>query len=158
MFSQITEFGFFEKNQFFHFLRPKNEVIFCFEGPKYFFGGLWPFFWPLEAFIGVVMLLTLLYLRYDFGAFLEKFTKIIPKIKNTNNVNTLRPCLQKPKNGEGPPKKYLGPSKWKITSILGLRKWKKWFFSKNPNSVIWLNIGGGSHSGPGGLDSDRSHG
>ena len=75
------------------------RLIFVLRGQNIFLGVFDHFFWPLEAFIGVVMLLTLLYLHYDFGAFLEKFTKIIAKIKNTNNVNTLRPCLQKPKNG-----------------------------------------------------------
>ena len=41
---------------------------------------------------------------------------------------------------------------WGLKEVfLGPQKHKKLIFSKNPNSVICLNIGGSFHSGPGDL-------
>ena len=53
----------------------------------------------------------------------------------------------------GVQKNHLGPQNPQKIDFLGSKKWEKWFFSKNQNSGIWLNIGGGSHSGPGDPDS-----
>ena len=60
--------------------------------------------------------------------------------------------------GMGVQKNHLGPQNPQKIDFLGSKKWEKWFFSKNKTSGIWLNIGGGSHSGPGHPDSDRPHG
>ena len=53
----------------------------------------------------------------------------------------------------GVQKIHLGPQNSQKIDFLGSKKWEKCFSSKNRNSGIWLNIGGGSHSGPGDLDS-----
>ena len=54
----------------------------------------------------------------------------------------------------GTPKKFIWtPKNEEKKSFLGLKKMKKMFFSKNPSSVIWLNIRGGQDSCPGDLDS-----
>ena len=57
--------------------------------------------------------------------------------------------------GMGVQKIHLGPQKPQKVDFSGSKKWEKLYFSKNQNSGIWLNIGGGSHSGPGDPNSVR---
>ena len=66
-------------------------------------------------------------------------------------------CFHRQSISSGHQKIYFCPSKWIKKSILCLRKWKKWLFSKNLKYVICLNIGGGQDSCPGDPDSFGPH-
>ena len=56
--------------------------------------------------------------------------RFLGKINQKKNVNVLRPCLQRLKNGSGPPKKIFGPLKIKKKTHLLASKMEKMFFQK----------------------------
>ena len=56
--------------------------------------------------------------------------------------------IKEAKKGLVATKKFFGAQQIAKSFFFGLLKMKKLIFSKNPTSLIWLNIGGGSHSGP----------
>ena len=81
-----------------------------------------------------------------------KSTGICTKVSHTLEYVPLFPySWDHPLNIEQKPNKIFGYEK----RILGPKKLKKLIISKNLNSVIWLNIAGGSHNGPGHLSALR---
>ena len=83
MFSQITELRFFEKSHFFHFLRPKNELLRVFRDPNEVFRGSYLFLSLMKHILGAVILLTFLDISIDFGTFLAEWLGSICSIPNS---------------------------------------------------------------------------